>query len=78
MGRPYSQDLRERVVAAAATTSRRQAAARFRVGIATSIRWMLQRLMTSRGDHRPKISRVSPMRNAAIRRDPGANHSQGE
>jgi transposase len=29
MGRPYSQDLRERVVEAAATTSRRQAAARF-------------------------------------------------
>ena len=40
MGRPYSQDLRERVVKAAATTSRRQAAARFGVGIATSIRWM--------------------------------------
>ena len=40
MGRPYSQNLRERVVKAAATTSRRQAAARFGVGIATSIRWM--------------------------------------
>lgn len=39
MGRPYSLDLRERVVDAAAATSRRQAAARFRVGIATAIRW---------------------------------------
>ncbi|MGU3541016.1 IS630 family transposase [Methylobacterium sp. A54F] len=40
MGRPYSQDLRERVVDAAGTTSRRQAAARFGVGVATAIRWM--------------------------------------
>jgi transposase len=40
MGRPYSQDLRERVVDAAGATSRRQAAARFRVGVATAIRWM--------------------------------------
>jgi transposase len=40
MGRPDGQDLRERMVQAAATTSRRQAAARFRVGVATSIRWM--------------------------------------
>ncbi|GJD71373.1 hypothetical protein MMMDOFMJ_4329 [Methylobacterium gnaphalii] len=38
MGRPYSQGLRERVVEAAATTSRRQAAAWFGVGVATSIR----------------------------------------
>ncbi|CAO4157282.1 Transposase [Methylorubrum extorquens] len=40
MGRPYSQDLLERVVDAAGATSRRQAAARFGVGIATAIRWM--------------------------------------
>jgi len=40
MGRPYSQDLRERVVTAARATSRRQAAARFGVGVATAIRWM--------------------------------------
>ncbi len=40
MGRPYSQDLRERVVEAAATTSRWQAAARFGGGVATAIRWM--------------------------------------
>jgi transposase len=40
MGRPYSQDLRKRVVDAAGTTSRRQAAARFGVGVATAIRWM--------------------------------------
>ena len=38
MGRPYSLDLRERVVDAAAATSRRQAAARFGVGKATAIR----------------------------------------
>ena len=40
MGRPYSQDLRERVVDAAWATSRRQAAKRFGVGAATAIRWM--------------------------------------
>lgn len=40
MGRPYSLDLRERVVDAAAATSRRQAAARFGIGAATAIRWM--------------------------------------
>jgi hypothetical protein len=38
LGRPYSLDLRERVVAATATPSRRQANARFGAGIATSIR----------------------------------------
>lgn len=40
MGRPYSQDLRERVVDAAGATSRRQAARRFGVGAATAVRWM--------------------------------------
>lgn len=53
-------------------------ALQFGYGLGIVARALLQRLMTSRGDHRPKISRVSPMRNAAIRRDPGANHSQGE
>ncbi|TXM96872.1 IS630 family transposase [Methylobacterium sp. WL122] len=54
MGRPYSQDLRERVVAAAATTSRRQAAARFGVGIATSIRWMAALTTTGTVAARPQ------------------------
>lgn len=40
MGRPYSQDLRERVVGAAAATSCHRAAGRFGVGVATAIRWM--------------------------------------
>lgn len=42
MGRPYSQDLRERVVDAAASSSRRQAAGRFSVGVSTAIRWAAQ------------------------------------
>lgn len=54
MGRPYSQDLRERVVEAAATTSRRQAAARFGVGVATSIRWMAALTMTGTAAARPQ------------------------
>ena len=44
MARPYSMDLRERVVTATKHDglSGRQAAARFGVGIATAIRWIKQ------------------------------------
>ncbi|KMO13683.1 transposase [Methylobacterium platani JCM 14648] len=52
MGRPYSQDLRERVVTAARATSRRQAAARFGVGVATAIRWMAA--LTTTGTMAPR------------------------
>ena len=54
MGRPYSQDLRERVVEAAGVTSCRQAAARFGVGIATSIRWMAALATTGTVSARPQ------------------------
>ena len=54
MGRPYSQDLRERVVDAAATTSRRQSAARFGVGVATAIRWMAALTTTGTVAARPQ------------------------
>jgi transposase len=41
MAKPYSMDLRERVVAAVeGGASRHQAAALFRVGISTAIRWV--------------------------------------
>jgi transposase len=41
MGKPYSEDLRRRVVAAVdGGMSRRQAAARFEVGVSTVIRWV--------------------------------------
>ncbi len=42
MPKPYSIDLRERVVAAVETDklSRRQAAARFGVGVSTAINWV--------------------------------------
>lgn len=40
MGKPYSEDLRKRVVSAVeGGLSRRQAATRFEVGISTVIRW---------------------------------------
>ena len=52
MGRPYSQDLRERVVKAAATTSRRQAAARFGVSASSAIRWTA--LARTKGDATPR------------------------
>ena len=62
MGRPYSLDLRERVVDAAAATSRRQAAARFGVGPATAIRWMAAVATTgtvaARPQGRPRTSKL--------------------
>ena len=64
MGRPYSQDLRERVVDAAGPTSRRQAAARFGVGVATAIRWMAALTTTgtvaSRPQRRARRSKLDP------------------
>jgi len=52
MGKPYSLDLRERVVSALeGGLSTRQAAARFSVGIATAGEW--GRLKRSQGDVRP-------------------------
>lgn len=64
MGRPYSLDLRERVVDAAAATSRRQAAARFGVGPATAIRWMAAIETTgtvaARPQGRPRTSKLDP------------------
>jgi putative transposase len=62
MSKPYSMDLRERVVAAVQRDglSRRQAAARFGVGYATAINW-LKRMETTGsvrpgqiGGHKPK------------------------
>jgi putative transposase len=49
MGKPYSMDLRERVVASVERDglSRRQAAVRFEVGISTVIRWVSRLRETS-------------------------------
>ncbi|CAO4138150.1 IS630 family transposase [Methylorubrum extorquens] len=64
MGRPYSLDLRQRVVDAAAATSRRQAAARFGVGIATAVRWAAAVEATgtvaARSQGRPRTSKLDP------------------
>ena len=62
MARPYSNDLRERVVASAVQEglSCRQAAARYGVGISTAIRWIQRFRETGRvgpgkmGGHRPR------------------------
>jgi putative transposase len=62
MGRPYSMDLRERVVSAVETggLSRHEAATRFGIGVSTAIRWVqLVRRTGSAvpgkmGGHRPK------------------------
>ena len=64
MSRPYSQDLRERVVAAVeGGLSRRQAAEVFDVGVSSVVRWV-QRLRTTGsvaakpmgGDHRSRLT----------------------
>ena len=62
MGKPYSVDLRERVVAAVEKSglSRRQAAAQFGVGISTAINWVRRFRRTGSaapgkiGGYRPK------------------------
>ena len=62
MARPYSNDLRERVVAAVLREglSLRQAAARSGVGISTAINWVDRYRDTGRmvpgrmGDHKPR------------------------
>ena len=65
MGKPYSIDLRERVVAAVeeGRLSRRQAAERFGVGISTAINWVRRFRETGSvapgqmGGHKPKAIR---------------------
>ena len=61
MGRPYSLDLRERVVAAVENgLSRHQAAAQFGVGVSTAINWVRRLRETGSvrpgqmGGHKPK------------------------
>ena len=62
MGRPYSMDLRERVVAAVETggASCHAAAARFGIGVSTAIRWVNRHRRTGSaapgqmGGHKPK------------------------
>jgi putative transposase len=62
MGRPYSLDLRERVVAAVERDglSRRQAAEQFGVGVSSAIRWVERVRKTGSaapgqmGGHKPK------------------------
>ncbi len=65
MGKPYSMDLRERLVAAVehGHLSRRQAAARFGVGVSTAINWVRRLRDTGSvapgqmGGHKPKAIR---------------------
>jgi putative transposase len=62
MARPYSNDLRERVVASVERDglSRREAASRFGVGASTAIKWVQRVRKTGRvdpgqmGGHRPR------------------------
>lgn len=54
MARPYSQDLRERVVSCVASGATcREAAARFGVGVATAVRWSHRQRTTGDASARP-------------------------
>lgn len=54
MARPYSQDLRERVVLCVASGATcREAAARFGVGVATAVRWSHRHRTTGDASARP-------------------------
>ncbi len=58
MGKARSEDLRERVVeAVAAGASRRQAAARFQVGVSSAIRWVSLHAQTGGIKPRPRGGR---------------------
>jgi putative transposase len=70
MGRPYSNDLRERVVRAVMKggLSRHQAAAQFGVGISTAILWV-QRFRRTGSVEPDKIGGYRPKRIAGRRRE---------
>jgi putative transposase len=70
MARPYSMDLRDRVVRAVEVEglSRRAAAARFGLGVSTAIKW-LQRVRAT-GSARPgKMGGHKPKKIAGVHRD---------
>lgn len=61
MGAAHSKDLRSRVVAGgAAGSSRRKAAARFKVSPASAIRWTELKAQTGSVSVRPRGGKVSP------------------
>lgn len=62
MGAAHSEDLRSRVVAeVAAGSSRRKAAARFKVSPASAIRWTELEAQTGSVSARPRGGKVSPL-----------------
>ena len=62
MGAAHSEDLRSRVVAeVAAGSSRRQAAARFKVSAASAVRWTTLEAQTGSVRVRPRRGKVSPL-----------------
>jgi transposase len=62
MGAPYSEDLRERVVAEIeAGSSRRAAARRFKIGVSTAIRWPLLKAETGSLEPKRKRKPRSPL-----------------
>lgn len=62
MAKPYSEDLRERVVQAVETgASRRAAAERFRIGVSSAVRWMQRFAQTGSAAAHPSGGSTSPL-----------------
>jgi transposase len=62
MPRPYSEDLRERVVEAVATgASRRGAAERFQIGVSSAVRWMQRVAQSGNSAAHPSGGSTSPL-----------------
>jgi transposase len=62
MARPYSEDLRVRVVQAVATgASRRTAAERFQIGVSSAVRWMQRMTQSGSVAARPSGGSTSPL-----------------
>jgi transposase len=62
MAKPYSEDLRERVVQAVATgASRRTAAERFQIGVSSAVRWMQRVAQSGSVAAHPSGGSTSPL-----------------
>ena len=65
--RPYSRDLRERVITAVETgASRREAAERFEVSVASAVKWLQRWYQQSSAAPKPRGGSVSPLEEFAV------------
>jgi transposase len=66
MPRAYSDDLRERVIEAVETgTSRREAAERFEISVASAVKWLQRWCKAKSAAPRPRGGSISPLEKVA-------------